>query len=137
MIAQNGIKIEANEIDATFKTAACNSITRAGVSISLHSVNWRDFISSREFASESYGFIYSLGNSFPTFLENEKEFYVALLGLKRLLKPGGMVLFDSRNYDHVITCWPQIVYDPILNFNYRYASTYIGQSVRAFPYSLN
>jgi hypothetical protein len=77
--------------------------------------------------------VFALGNSFPNYLFKESERERSLKGFWRVLKPGGTLFFDTRNYDYIVGQAAEILKDPEHNYRYSYQTTYTNRDIAAFP----
>jgi len=132
-LLRQGYDVTSNEIDEGFLHRLRARATQAGLQPKLVAVDWRDFLTSPDLEDESFDVLFGLGNSFPNYLFEKAEREVALHGFWRVLKPGGTLFFDTRNYDYMLDNAEQILKDPEHNFEYGYGNTYTNRAISCFP----
>lgn len=133
MLARRGYDVTANEVDSEFINQLKRSLQEAGLANETLSIDWRDFLTTPELGDEAYDIVFSLGNSFPTYVFEESERERSLKGFWRILKPGGTLFFDIRNYDYILDNAEAILEDPERNFEFSYRTTYLNRDIKAFP----
>lgn len=94
-LLKRGFLVESNEIDENFVEAAERNAEREGVCLEVSRLDWRSF-SERMPASE-FDAVVLLGNSL-THLFEKGDRLQALSGFFHVLKPGGILLIDERDY---------------------------------------
>lgn len=92
--------------------------------------DWRDLVSTH--GKERYDAAYLVGNSF-CYMHTLHDRLIALREFFDVLKPGGLLIVDSRNYDKMFQLRDHILEDPIRNFQFCYMQTYNGDE-RALVY---
>lgn len=132
-LLKEGFNIESNDIDEDGIKIAKELAKEANVELHLHRIDWKDFLKTNEFPSESFDLVFSLGNSFPNYMLNKDQRIDALRGFWRILKRGGTLVFDTRNFDYIFENKDEILKNPEKNFNFGYRSTYVNHQVKGFP----
>lgn len=98
-LLQNGFDVSSNEIDDAFKEKAIQNAKKSGFEIKPTNLDWRGL--SKSYPQNSFDSIICLGNSLTCVfgrenqVQNLKQFY-------SLLKPGGVLLIDERNYQRIL-----------------------------------
>lgn len=123
-LIQRGYDVTANEVDELFAARLHAKSEAAKVAPKVLNLDWRDFMASPELGDEEFDVLFALGNSFPNYLFKAEERKIALQGFWRLLKSGGTLFFDTRNYDYMLENADAILEDPERNFDYSYNNTY-------------
>jgi len=132
-LRKRGYNVIPNEVETPLLAHLQANLRSADEDVAALSIDWRDFLTSPELLDESYEVLFSLGNAFPTYLFSDAERIKALQGLWRILKPGGTLFFDTRNYDYILDHAAEILKDPEHNFPRTYRTTYINPDILALP----
>lgn len=133
VLLEEGYNVVSNEIDPVGIQTARKNAQEAGVALAVRQVDWTNLETSSEYNQDEFDVIFSLGNSFPNYLLTEEERRKAMSGIWKILKPGGTLFFDTRNFDYMWQNREQILKDPEHNFSYSYDTTYIGRKAISFP----
>lgn len=136
-LLERGYDIECNEFDPVFQQQLREKAGAKGLQPKLHAVDWRDFLTTNEFKDGEFDVLFALGNSFPNYLFEAEERHKALKGFWRVLKPGGTLFFDVRNYDYILSQSDDILRDPEQNFRYSYSNTYMNRIIKGFPVEIS
>jgi SAM-dependent methyltransferase len=134
-ISKKGYSIVSNELDKYFLSAAKKNAEESNVKLEIREEDWINILSSEKYKEEEFDFVFSLGNSFPCYVHSEEERDVCLKGFWRILKKGGTLLFDTRNYDYFINNKEYILKDPENNFRYDGRCTYLKNEDFKFFYT--
>ncbi len=98
-LLQQGFNVSGNEIDDAFREKAIENAKKLGFSIEPTNLDWRNL--SKSYSQNSLGSIICLGNSL-TFLFGRENQAQSLKQFCSLLKPGGVLLIDERNYQKIL-----------------------------------
>jgi glycine/sarcosine N-methyltransferase len=94
-LLDGGYTVESNEIDWTLISHARRYAKEKNVQLDLERHDWRPFKEKRP--QSAYDVVLCLGNSL-TCLRDKDEMVRAVRGLRSLLRPGGLLMIDERNY---------------------------------------
>ncbi|MCL4418890.1 class I SAM-dependent methyltransferase [Patescibacteria group bacterium] len=98
-LLSQGFDVSSNEVDDAFREKAIENAKKSGFEIEPTSLNWRYL--SKSYQPSSFDAVICLGNSLTCVygkvnqLECLKQFY-------SVLKPGGVLLIDERNYQRIL-----------------------------------
>ena len=132
-LLQRGYRVDCNEFDPLFLKQLREKAAAQGLNPTIYGVDWRDFSESEDLKAQSYDVLFALGNSFPNYLFTSEDRQKALKGFWEVLKPGGTLFFDVRNYDYILGDAENILQDPEHNFRYTYGNTYINKEIEGYP----
>ena len=126
-LIKQGFDVVSNEIDKIFRDKAIQNARTGGVSLKITTLDWRKL--DTELAEESFEAVICLGNSL-TYLFIEKDQLETLRQLKRILRKGGILIIDERNYQYILDNR-----DEILKGNFHYSDKYVycGDKVHGKP----
>jgi SAM-dependent methyltransferase len=130
-LQRQNFKVTSNEIDDAFLQKALQNAKRHETTLNVTNHDWRDM--DKHLPPESFGSVICLGNSL-TYLFTEAEQLKALKNFRGLLKQGGRLIVDERNYQYVLDNR-----DQILAGDFRYSGKYVyhGQKVHTCPISIS
>lgn len=94
-LLKHGYDVVSNEIDWTLISHARRHAEDNGVELNFDRYDWRHF--EQKLVHDTYDVVLCLGNSLTCLLK-PKEMVRALKGFRSLLKPGGLLIIDERNY---------------------------------------
>lgn len=134
-LAKRGYNIISNEIDESFLSAINGNAKENNLKLEVREEDWRDIYFSEKYKENEFDFIFILGNSFPCYIFSAEERNICLKGFWKILKPGGTLLFDTRNYDYFINNKDYILEDPENNFRYDGKCTYLKNEDFKFFYT--
>lgn len=97
-LLQQGFEVEANELDSGFRQQAVKNAQKFGFTINPSGVDWRSLHTI--YPPHIFEAIICLGNSL-TFLLKKEDQFKALQEFYQLLKVGGILMIDERNYDKI------------------------------------
>src|SRR3990167_8393189 len=98
-LLKQGFDVTSNEIDKTFLNKALENAKVENVELKITSLDWRTLDS--ELVEANFDAVICLGNSL-TYLFSEKDQLGALRQFKRILKSGGILIVDERNYQYIL-----------------------------------
>jgi len=94
-----GIKnVISNEIDEEFRRVALQQAEKYGVSLTITQYDWRELPDE---LTETFDAVSCSGNSLSCLFKRE-DHLKALRSFKKILKPGGKLIIDERNYDRIL-----------------------------------
>lgn len=126
-LLKHGFKVVGNEVDQTFKSKALANAKKEGVDLRLTSTDWREL--DKSYPPNSFDVVTCTGNSL-TYLFGKEYQLAALRQFKKLLKPGGVLLVDERNYQYMLDNREEILNG---KFRYKGTNTYRGDYVHGRP----
>lgn len=129
-LVEAGFEVTNNEIDSVFLRQAIKNAASQG--IRLENILRHDWREIPDKLKNSYDGLICLGNSI-TYLMNRKDQLVALKNFNKILKPKGIAVIDSRNYDYMLDERKHILKDPINNFRYSGKYYYGGSVIKGYP----
>lgn len=133
-LLKQGYKVISNEIDPLYIPLAQRHAAQVGVKLNIRQEDWRKLAQSPQYQAEEFDVIFNLGNSFPNYLLQPEERQQALAGFWHLLKPGGVLIFDTRHFDYMLENRTAFSRDPIHTFHYAGKNTYLNsKAVQIFP----
>lgn len=98
-LLQQGFEVSSNEVDDAFREKAIENAKKSGFSIEPTNLDWRQL--SKTYPENSFDAIICLGNSLTCLFGRENQLR-ALHQFYSILKPGGVLLIDERNYQRII-----------------------------------
>jgi len=132
-LLKEGCDVTSNEVDEYGIGLAQVEAKKENVKLNIRKIFWEQINHSLEYRDSEFDLAFSLGNSFPNYLLNERDRVEALKGFWKVIKPGGTLIFDARNFDYMLREKEFILQNPEENFKYTYSTTYTGQKVKGFP----
>jgi len=126
-LLKEGFQVISNEIDWTLISHARRHAEAKGVSLEFDRHDWRHF--EQKLPQASQDVVLCLGNSL-TCLLNPKEMVKALKGMHSILKPGGLLIIDERNYRDMLKREKEMLGDEFL---FPGSFVYCGQEIKATP----
>lgn len=107
-LLKQGFSVISNESDEAFLKKALKNAGNDGVSLNTVQYDWRNL---DQYVPENlFDAILCLGNSF-TYLFEPREREIALRNFHALLKPGGLLIMDERNYPYMLANREKILYE--------------------------
>ncbi len=132
-LAQRGFTITANELDDGFREACIQNAETNGVRLELTRFDWRDIPDS---LAGTYDAVYCLGNSLTYLLEREDQVR-AVKNLAKLVRIGGIVVIDHRNYEYMLKERENILQNSRTNFRFKRECCYYGDKVSGYPIDIS
>lgn len=136
-LLKDGYSVVSNEIDEDAIRVAEGEAKNNGINIVLRKVSWEALSEASEYTDGEFDVVFILGNSFPTYLLDSDDRIKALRGMWKVVKNGGVLIFDTRNWDYILQDKEMIFKNPEENFRYEYKLNYTGRDVRGFPVEIN
>jgi SAM-dependent methyltransferase len=96
-LAQRGYQVAGADLSPGMISRACDNAQEAGVSASFHVAGLEDLVGA---VTGPFDAALCLGNSLPHVI-NEADLQKSLENLASLLRPGGILIVQNRNYDRV------------------------------------
>lgn len=126
-LMQSGFHVISNEIDKALRTLASKNAGEIGIHLDIRDYDWRSISSC--YSGPPPDAIILMGNSLAL-LNDFYEVEAVLNEFYRLLKPGGCLMIDQRNYDYISASRSDI-----LKGDFHYSGNYIycGTKVRGVP----
>ncbi len=131
---------EANEIDDDFIDQAQKLFYKKKQDITIHKGNWVDLPEAIPKYTHAFDFAFLTGNSLTYIGGGTREYtkkaqQSVVSKFSQLIKPGGYLFLDSRNYDYIrslMNLTPDKIFE---NFNFDYSVYYHGfqDKIIAFP----
>lgn len=126
-LLKEGFEVTSNDLDVTFIRKAQENARKNSVRLNVTSFDWRRL--DKHFPPDSFDAVICLGNSL-TYLFSKKDHAKSLRGFYRLLRKGGVLVVDERNYDYFLKNRKEILAG---KFRYRGKFVYCGTEVKAHP----
>lgn len=131
---------EANEVDNTFIQMATQLFNREKQEVIIHQANWLDLPEATLSYTHNFDFAFLTGNSL-TYIgggtrEYTKKAQQSVVGkFASLIKHGGYLFIDSRNYDYIRSLMNLPKKEIFKNFTFDYSIYYHGfqEKVIVFP----
>ena len=126
-LIKEGFEVTSNDLDVEFIKKAQENARKENVKLNITSFDWREL--EKHFEKEKFDAVLCLGNSLtylfkkPDRLKTLKQFY-------KILKKGGVLVIDERNYQYFLDNKEQILGG---NFIYSGKYVYCGNKVHGKP----
>lgn len=130
-LLKEGFDVSSNELDLGFIRKAQANARENNVKLSVSSFDWRKL--GRHFNEESFDAVICLGNSI-TLLFSKNDRLKTLQNFHKILKKGGVLVIDQRNYDYILKKRKEILAG---NFRYSKKFVYCGESVESYPIKIS
>jgi len=124
-----GFKVTSNEIDSIFIKEAKQNAKKQDLELKLTDYDWRAIPNK---LNNSFDALICLGNSL-TYIMTRKDQFTVLKNFRKILKPQGIAIIDTRNYDYMLDERRHILKDPINNFRYSGKYYYGGGTIKGYP----
>lgn len=128
-LLKEGFDVTGNELDSGLAQKALSNARAAGVRLPVTHHDWRDF--SKRFEPGIFDSVTLMGNSL-TYLFKKKDQLAALSGFMHVLRPGGALLIDERNYAYMLAHREAA----LARFRYSKKYVYCGKKVDGRPESI-
>jgi SAM-dependent methyltransferase len=130
-LLKQGFDVTSNEIDKIFLDKALENAKVENVKLKITSLDWRKL--DEELEQSSFDAVICLGNSL-TYLFTEKDQLETLRQFKRLLRNGGVLIIDERNYQYILDNREKISQG---DFRYSGKYVYCGDKVHSKPIEIS
>lgn len=131
-LIKEGLEVTSNDIDKLFIKKAKNHARKAGVKLNITEFDWLEL--DKHLEKESFDAVLCLGNSL-TYLFERKEQLKALKNFRYILRNGGILIIDERNYQQLLDRRKEILEDD--NFPYSRKYVYCGNKVHGEPVEIS
>ena len=130
-LLKQGFDVTSNDLDEMFIAKALENAKAENVRLKITRLDWRKL--DTELAQESFDAVILLGNSL-TYLFDEKDQLETLRQFKRLLRSGGVLVVDERNYQYILDNR-----EKILQGDFQYSGNYVycGDKVHGKPIEIS
>lgn len=128
-LIQEGFKVESNEIDEEYRKSALKNASKNNVELSIKSYDWRELTKGYNTQFDS---LICLGNSL-TYLLTKEDQIKALKEMFALIKNGGILIIDHRNYDYILDKKNEILRG---NFIYSRKYYYCSDEILSYPVNI-
>jgi SAM-dependent methyltransferase len=139
-LLREGYLVQLNEIEETLRNAARHYARENEVLLPEAQFSRSDWLElTKELQEEQFDVVLVLGNSL-CHLESEKQLRSALQQFHALLRDGGALICDERNFDYMRKNWDDIKKDPINNFRFNKREDrvmYLGAQVLGAPFEFD
>ena len=126
-LLKEGFEVTSNEIDSLFIEKALLNARKEKVELNVTNHDWREL--DAKFPEGSFDAVILLGNSL-TYLFSKKDQLKTLIAFRNILREGGVLLIDERNYDYIRSHEREIMHG---KFRYSGKYVYCGSKVHAKP----
>lgn len=139
-LLRNGYLVHLNEIEGTLRDAARAYAKEHDVVLpeaQFSHINWLEL--DRELQPSQFDVVLVLGNSL-CHLESYKQLALAIRQFHALLREGGVLICDERNFDYIRKHWDKIKDDPLNNFRFNQREDrvmYLGTRVLGAPFEFD
>jgi glycine/sarcosine N-methyltransferase len=117
-LLKEGYIVTSNEIESSLREAATRYSSEQGRPIPVSqfsSANWLEL--DTEFQANQFDIVLVIGNSL-CHLDTVEQVSEALAHFYKVLRPGGYLVCDERNFAKIQREWNEIQPDPLNNFSY-------------------
>ncbi|MBI2148059.1 class I SAM-dependent methyltransferase [Candidatus Woesearchaeota archaeon] len=128
-LIKNKFQVYSNEIDNDFKNLALINANKNNVILNIKNCDWRELSKCYNIQFDA---LICLGNSFTYMLKKEDQI-TALKEMYFLLRKGGILIIDHRNYDYMLNNKKEA----LINFKYSRKYYYCGELVSGYPIEIN
>jgi hypothetical protein len=129
--------VEANEVDEDFIEQARKLFEKSGQKIKIHKANWFDLPKAAPAYKKFFDFGFLTGNSLTYIGGGTREYtkkaqQIVVNKFSQLIKRGGYILIDSRDYDYIKSLMNLPKEDIFKNFTFDFSVYYHGD-IFLFP----
>jgi glycine/sarcosine N-methyltransferase len=130
-LQQHGLFVMPNEIDEHLRQNALKYAGSQDRHTGLHFTTY-DWRTLTEYQGPKYDAVLVLGNSLCLVLKPEDRIK-CVQGFAHMLRPGGMLIVDERNFPRILRLKESLLDNPVKNFPYKGTIMYCGTAVRGCP----
>jgi len=136
-LIEHGYAVTSNEIDPYLTKIAGQYASNADhhVVLDLRDCYWQSLVEKMP-GNRTFNAVLVLGNSICLVLEQEQR-KQCVEQFFSILKPGGMLIIDERNFTYIFENAQNIQNDRCKNFSCSWRIMYCGQSVRGCPWEIS
>src|SRR3989344_3614083 len=98
-LLKEGFDVVSNELDDAFLKKAFENAKRENVALELTNLDWREL--SPDLMESSFDAVLCVGNSL-TYLFDKESQLKALCSFRHILREGGILIIDERNYQYML-----------------------------------
>ncbi|MFH1916570.1 MAG: class I SAM-dependent methyltransferase [Nanoarchaeota archaeon] len=139
-LALAGFDVTSNEIDPYLQDTADRHANEHGLRLTwTEGYTWDQLQHSRSLYHRNGGYfdaVLCTGNSLALELDPDDQ-RESLLGLHAILKKGGLLIVDSRNYERILWEKEKILEEPKANFPFSYKYYYTNPDVSDIPVEIH
>jgi len=128
-LLKEGFEVHGNDIDPFFIDLSSKNARAHGFDLHVSGYDWRNLPDN---LTGKYDAVLCLGNSL-TYLFSAEDRRLTVRNLVELVRPGGLVILDHRNYDYMLENREHILKDPANNFRYSGKFYYCNPKLKGFP----
>ena len=131
-LSEHGFDVTSNEIGRRLSEIARANAKRKGIGFEHIAHDWRRLLS--EYPQPKFDVILVLGNSLCLLLQ-EVDRRLAVESFFHILRPGGMIMIDERNFPRILRSITDLRKDAVATFEKMYKGTvmYCGETVKGCP----
>ncbi len=126
-LLKEGFDVTSNEIDSLFADKAKENAEKEGITLKVTDFDWRQL--DMHFSEGQFDAVLCLGNSL-TYLFSEDDQLKTLRNFRFLLRKGGILVIDERNYQYFLDEAEKILAG---DFRYSGKHMYCGTRVHGRP----
>lgn len=131
-LIKNGFTVTSNDLDKLFIQKAKQNAKKHFVKLNATSYDWRRL--DKHFPQNSFDAVLCLGNSL-TYLFTKNDQLKALKNFKKILRPGGVLIIDERNYQYMLDKREEILNSQKFKYSGKYV--YCGDKVHGKPVAIS
>jgi len=131
-LLKRGFDIISNDLDKLFIRKAKQNAKKNRVKLSITDYDWRRL--DKHFKPNSFDTVLCLGNSL-TYLFKKTDRLRTLRNFKRILRSGGVLIIDERNYQYILDKREEILNKH--KFSYSGKFVYCGDKVHGKPIEIS
>jgi len=131
-LIKEGLEVTSNDIDKLFIEKAKSHAKDAGVNLNITEFDWLEL--DKHLEKESFDAVLCLGNSL-TYLFERKEQLKALKNFYHILRKGGILIIDERNYQQLLDKRKEILEEGKFSYSRKYV--YCGDKVHGEPVEIS